>query len=231
MGKYVKDFDMCQRMKNKTEGLARKLKLSKVPEKPQTHLTVDFITKLPLMAEKDAILVVCNRLSKMTHFIVTTKGTSAEELAQLFRNNMWKLHRLPESSVSDRRPQFVADLIKKLNQMLGVEIKLSPIFHFQTDSQMERMNQELEQYLRFFIDYRQKEWPEWLASAKFTINNKIHLVTKISLFIANYRRELRIGVDIRRKGKMEKATEFAERMKRIQKEAGVALRRAQEEIK
>ena len=178
------------------------------------------------MAEKDAILVVCNRLSKMTHFIVTTKGTSAEELAQLFRNNMWKLHRLPESSVSDRRPQFVADLIKKLNQMLGVEIKLSPIFHFQTDSQMERMNQELEQYLRFFIDYRQKDWPEWLASAKFTINNKIHLVTKISLFIANYRRELRIGVDIRRKGKMEKATEFAERMKRIQKEAGVALRRA-----
>ena len=81
MGKYVKDFDMCQRMKNKTEGLARKLKLSKVPEKPQTHLIVDFITKLPLMAEKDAILVVCNRLSKMTHFIVTTKGTSAEELA------------------------------------------------------------------------------------------------------------------------------------------------------
>ena len=85
------------------------------------------------MAEKDAILVVCNRLSKMTHFIVTTKGTSAEELAQLFRNNMWKLHRLPESSVSDRRPQFVADLIKKLNQMLGVEIKLSLIFHSQTD--------------------------------------------------------------------------------------------------
>ena len=96
------------------------------------------------MAEKDAILVVCNRLSKMTHFIVTTKGTSAEELAQLFRNNMWKLHRLPESSVSDRRPQFVADLIKKLNQMLGVEIKLSPIFHSQTDGQMERMNQKLE---------------------------------------------------------------------------------------
>ena len=56
-------------------------------------------------------------------------------------------------------------------------------------------------------------------------------MTKISLFIANYRRELRIGVDIRRKRKMEKAIEFAERMKRIQKEAGVALRRAQEEIK
>ena len=149
----------------------------------------------------------------------------------MFRNNVWKLHRLPESRVSDRRPQFVADLTKKLNQILGVEIKLSTMFHSQTDGQMERLNQELEQYLRFFIDHRQKDWPEWLASAEFTINNKIHLVTKMSLFMANYRRELRIKVDIRRKERMEKAMEFAERMKRVQEEAGVALRRAQEEIK
>ena len=149
----------------------------------------------------------------------------------MFRNNVWKLHRLPESRVSDRRPQFVADLTKKLNQILGVEIKLSTMFHSQTDGQMERLNQELEQYLRFFIDHRQKDWPEWLASAEFTINNKIHLVTKMSLFMANYRRELRIKVDIRRKERMEKAMEFAERMKRVQEEAGVVLRRAQEEIK
>jgi len=133
--------------------------------------------------------------------------------------------------VSDRRPQFVADLTKKLNQILGVEIKLSIMFYSQIDGQMERVNQELEQYLRFFIDHRQKDWLEWLASAEFTINNKIHLVTKMSLFMANYRRELRIEVDIRRKGRMEKAMEFAERMKRVQEEAGVALRRAQEEIK
>jgi len=57
---------------------------------------------LPIVAGKDAILVVCDQLSKMTHFVATTKGTSAEGLARLFRNNMWKLHRLPESVVSDR---------------------------------------------------------------------------------------------------------------------------------
>ena len=60
------------------------------------------------------------------------------------------------------------------------------------------MNQELEQYLRFFVDYRQKNWPEWLASVEFVINNKTHLATKVSPFIANYSRELRIGADIRR---------------------------------
>jgi len=63
---------------------------------------VDFIEKLPLVAGKDAILVVCNRLSKMTHFVTTIEGTSAEELARLFRDNVWKLHGLPESIVSDR---------------------------------------------------------------------------------------------------------------------------------
>jgi len=82
---------------------------------------------------------------------------------------------------------------------------------------MERINQKLEQYLRFFIDYRQKDWPKWLASAEFTINNKIHSVTKISPFMTNYRRKLRMGVDIRRKEKMEKAIEFAERMKKKSK--------------
>jgi len=115
---------------------------------------VDFITKLPVVAGKDAILVVCDRLSKMMHFVATTEGTSVEGLARLLRNNVWKLHGLPESIVSDRGPQFAAELTKKLNRMLGIKTKLSMVFHPQTDGQTERMNQELEQYLRFFIENR-----------------------------------------------------------------------------
>ena len=95
---------------------------------------VDFITKLLLVARKDAILVVCDRLSKMTYFVATTKGILAEGLTWLFKDNVWKLHRLPESVMSDRRPQFAADLTKKLNQILGIETKLSTVFHPQTDS-------------------------------------------------------------------------------------------------
>jgi len=93
---------MCQRIKNKMEILAGKLKLSEVPEKLWTHIIVDFITKLLVAAGKDAILVVCDRLSKMMYFVATIEGTSAEGLARLFRDNVWKLHRLPESIVSDR---------------------------------------------------------------------------------------------------------------------------------
>ena len=77
------------------------------------------------------------------------------------------------------------------------------------------MNQELEQYLQFFVDHRQKDWPEWLASAKFTMNNKIHSTTKVFPFMANYGREVRMGGDIQKKGKVEKAMEFVKRIKRV----------------
>ena len=222
---------MCQRMKNRTELPAGKLKLSKVPEKPWTYLTVDFITKLSVVARKDMILVVCNRLSKMTHFVATTKRMSAEGLARLFRDNMWKLHRLPKSIVSDRGPQFAAKMMKELNKMLGIETKLSMSYHPQTDGQTKRMNQKLEQYLRFFIDHRQKDWLEQLASAEFAINNKVYLTTKVSPFIASYGREIRIEIDFRRKGKIKKVIEFAERIRKVQKEVEVALKRVQEEMK
>ena len=166
IGKYVEGCDLCQRMKNRTEEPAGKLKLSEVPQKTWTHLMVDFITKLPVVAEKDAILVVCDRLSKMTHFVATTEGTSAEGLARLFWDNVWKLHGLPESVVSDRGPQFAAELTKELNRMLEIRTKLSTAFHPQTDEQTKRMNQELEQYLWFFIENRQKDWPEWLGNGR-----------------------------------------------------------------
>ena len=115
VGKYVEGCDLYQRMKNRTEEPAGKLKLSEVPQKTWSHLTVDFITKLPVVAGKDAILVVCDRLSKMTHFVATTEGTSAEGLARLFRDNVWKLHGLLESVVLDRGLQFAAELTKELN--------------------------------------------------------------------------------------------------------------------
>jgi len=143
VGRYVEECDLCQRMKNKTEKLAEKLKLSEVPEKPWSYLTVDFIIKLPVVAGKDAILVMCDRLSKMTYFVAMTEGTSAECLARLFQDNVWKLHELPKSVVSDRRPQFAVELIKKLNRMLGIETRLSTAFYPQTDGKTEQMNQKL----------------------------------------------------------------------------------------
>ena len=125
--------NLCQRIKNRTEELAGKLKLSEALEKPWTYLIVDFIMKLLVVAGKNAILVVYDRLSKMTHFVATTEGILVEGLARLFRDNVWKLHGLLESVVSDRGPQFVAELTKELNRMLGIETRLLTVFYPQMD--------------------------------------------------------------------------------------------------
>ena len=121
--------------------------------------------------------------------------------------------------------------MEELNKILGIETKLSTAYHPQMDKQMERTNQELEQYLRMYINHRQNNWSEWLATVEFVFNNKVHIATKLSLFQVNYRREPRIGFDIRKKEKNEKAEEFTREMKKRYEEARVALVKSQEEMK
>jgi len=130
---YVEGCDQCQRMKNKTEIPVGKLRPNEVPEKLWQHISVDFIMKLLLSKGHDSILVVCNRFLKIFHFVVITEKTMVEGLVRLFRDHMWKLHRLPNSVISDRGPQFAAGLTKELNKMLGIETKLFMAYHPQTD--------------------------------------------------------------------------------------------------
>jgi len=132
--------------------------------------------------------------------------------------------------VSDREVQFAAGIMKELNNLLGIQTKLSTAYHPQTDGQTERVNQELEQYLRVFIDHRQEQWPDWLGTAEFAYNNKIHTATKTSLFKANYGQDPRMEFEGRRKGKYKAAGKFVEKMRKIQ-EAKAALGKAQEEMK
>jgi len=103
----------------------------------------------------------------------------------------------------------------ELNQILGINTKLSTTFYSQTDGQTERINQELEQYLRMFINHRQEQWPEWLGMAEFTYNNKVHTGTKVSPFQVNYGQNPRMGFELRKKGKYKGVEKFAERMKNI----------------
>jgi len=101
---YVEGCDQCQRMKNRAEMPVGKLRPNEILEKPWQHISVDFIMKLLVSKGYDSILVVCNRFSKMSHFVTMTEKTTAEGLARLFRDNVWKLHGLPESVISDRGP-------------------------------------------------------------------------------------------------------------------------------
>ena len=167
----------------------------------------------------------------MSHFVATIEKTTVEGLARLFRDNVWKLHGLPENVISDRGPQFAAGLTRELNKMLGIGTKLSTAYHLETDGQTERTNQELEQYLRMYVNHRQNNWAEWLATAEFSFNNKVYIATKSLPFQVNYRKEPRIGFDIRKKGKNEKAEKFGREMKERHEQARAALVKSQKEMK
>jgi len=105
----------------------------------------------------------------------------------LFQDQVWQLHELPENIVLDRGSQFVAGVMKKLNEMLGIKTKLSTAYHLQMNGQTERVNQELKQYFHIFINHRQEQWLEWLGMAEFAYNNKIYLAIKVLPFRANCR--------------------------------------------
>ena len=102
--------------------------------------------------------------------------------------------------------------------MLEIETRLSIAPYLQINKQIEWIN-ELEQYLRFFIEYRQRDQLE----LEFVVNNKVHLATKVLSFIVNYSRELKIGIDIKSKEKVKKV--FAERIRKVQKEIKAILKK------
>ena len=90
----------------------------------------------------------------------TIEKTSAKGVAKLFQNNIWKLYGLPESIITNREVQFTVEITKELNNILEIDTKLLMAYYLQTDRQIERINQDLEQYLRIFIDYRQEQWSD-----------------------------------------------------------------------
>jgi len=93
------------------------------------------------------------------------------------------------------------------------------------------VNQEVEQYLRLFISHRQDDWPEWIATAEFAYNNKVHTAMQVSPFYANYGFNPRMGVEPCRTSKVEAAEDFAKRMQCIHEEAQAALSKARDEMK
>ena len=142
--------------------------------------------QLPVSKGYTAILVVVDRLTKMAHFIPTVNEVDAPFTAQLYLDNVYKLHGLPQDLVSDRGSVFTSRFWTRLLQLIGVKRNLSTAYHPQSDGQTERVNQVMEQYLRLYCDYQQDDWASLLPLAEFAYNNSVHSTTKSSPFFANY---------------------------------------------
>jgi len=162
---YVKNCDICQRTQVVRHAQYGLMKANEAPDRPWKSISMDFITDLPLSEGSDAVLIVIDRLTKMPHFIPSTKDMNARQFQETFMREIFRLHGLPRDIITDRGSIFTSDLWKETTKKPGIERRLSTAFHPQTDGQTERTNSTLEQYLPAYVNYQQDEgrssyqWP------------------------------------------------------------------------
>ena len=145
---------------------------------------MDFVVGLPWSNGCDAIWVVVDRLTKQRHLVPCTSTVDAKDLADLFVQWVFRLHGLPETITSDCGPQFASYFWARLCECLQIGRRMSTAYHPETDSQTERFNSVMEQYLISYVNYLQDDWSAWLPLAEFATNNHSSEATNLSPFFA-----------------------------------------------
>jgi transposase InsO family protein len=185
---YVESCLICQKMKVPRQLPQGKLAPLPVPEGAWQDLTMDFIVGLPPSTRQgsvyDAILVIVDRYTKAARYLPTTSKVNAEDLTNLFLQEIVFKTGAPRSIVTDQGSLFTSAYWAQFCQGLRVKGRLSTMFHPQTDGQTERQNQTLETYLRTFTNFQQSDWADWLVTAEFAYNNAKNASTGYSPLMA-----------------------------------------------
>jgi transposase InsO family protein len=150
---------------------------------------------------------------------------------KIFRDEVFKHHGLPRKVISDRGPQYVSKFMMDLYSLLGIKGNPSTAFHSQTDGQTERINREVEQYLRIWVNYTQDDWSEWLSITEFTYNNCDTTSTDYSPFYLNHGHHPWTRLTKKQRSNNETADQFITRMKELGEQATKALEKANSQMK
>eukprot|EP00253_Pinus_taeda_P004481 PITA_04481 len=182
----------CQQIKAEHQHPAGLLQPLLVPEWKWEIISMDFITGLPrTKRNNDSIFVVVDKLSKAAHFIPVQSTYRAAQIAHIFMQNVFKLHGLPKTIISDRDVKFTSAFWKTLFTELGTQLNFSTAYHPQTDGQTERVNQMVEDMLRAYVMQQPTRWEDYLHLVEFTYNNDYHTSTQMSPFEVLYGRKRR----------------------------------------
>jgi transposase InsO family protein len=161
-----------------------------------------FNVGLPLTArKKNSIWVITDRLTKTSHFIPVHTTYSVQQYAELYMDQIVRLHGIPKTIISDRGTQFVARFLELLHECLGTKLIHSSSYHPQTDGQTERIIQILEDMLRASILHFDKSWDKCLSLAEFSYNNIYEASLKMAPFDALYERRCRTPLNWSEAGK------------------------------
>ena len=227
---YISRCDRCVRFKGSNQALPGKLKSLDTPPGPWKEISTDFIMDLPESEGFDSILVVVDQFSKEVEFISCTKSISALDTAKLYLCHVWKHHGLPTGIVSDRGPQFASQGMNDICKRLGMQPRLSSTYYPQMDGQTERINWDLQQYLRIFTSEKQDEWVSWLPLVQFSYNTKKQLSTEKSLFEVTWLYQPKMGFE-QRATKAPTAEELTKPMEETLEQAKENIEKAKARMK
>jgi hypothetical protein len=138
--RYVGNCPECKRSKNSRLKPAGLLRFLPIPQKPWQHITMDFKLFNKDRHGYNAILVIVDRLGKRLFFLLTHKICTAADLAELYYTFPWRIFGIPETIISDRGPQFVAEFSKELAKFTGITLQRLTAEHAKTDGQTEIVN-------------------------------------------------------------------------------------------
>jgi hypothetical protein len=155
---------------------------------------MDFIDDLPKSNGFSVILVIMDRFTKYGHFFPVKHPYSAASIAQLFLDNIVKLHGVPKSIVLDRDKVFTSSFWTELFKLLQTDLKFSSTYHPQSDGQTERVNQCLEMYLCCAVQAAPIQWSRWLSLAELWYNTSFHSSLQCSPFKALYATDPHLGL-------------------------------------
>ena len=170
--KFVERCLTCQKIKAEHQRPAGEIQSIEVLEWKWEQIAMDFVVGLPKTAKgHDAIWVIIDRLTKSAHFLPIKVTYSLEQLANLYVQEIVRLHGVPTSIISDRDSRFTSTFWRNVQQAMGTKLKFSTAFHPQTDGQSERTIQTLEDMLRACVMDFKGTWNHYLPLVEFSYNN------------------------------------------------------------
>jgi hypothetical protein len=189
---YVACCDTCSKVKIEHQKPAGLLKPLEIPVCKWEDVSMDFVVGLPRTPKgNDSVWVIVDHLTKVAHFVPVKTQHQTERLAELYVEHILRLHEAPKSIVSDRGPQFVAKFWRSFHKLMGTTLNYSTTFHPQTDGQIERVNQVLEDMLRACALTYGTDWESSLPFAEFSYNNNYQASLRMAPFEALYGRKCR----------------------------------------